>query len=94
MLKFFFNLKIKNNEEFPGGPVVRTQRFHCPGWGSIPDQGIKILKATWCSQKKERKKEKEKRTNKKRKKIVLKKKRIPTLILSGAGGNVPSTQIP
>ena len=25
--------------EFPGGPVVRTQRFHCCGPGSIPSQG-------------------------------------------------------
>ena len=27
--------------EFLGGPVVRTQRFHCWGLGSIPGQGTK-----------------------------------------------------
>ena len=31
--------------EFPGGPVVRTQRFHCRGAGSIPCRGTKIPKA-------------------------------------------------
>ena len=31
--------------EFPGGPVVRTQHFHCPGSGSIPGRGTKIPKA-------------------------------------------------
>ena len=30
--------------EFPGGPVVRTWRFHCPGPSSIPGQGTKIQK--------------------------------------------------
>ena len=38
--------------EFPGGPVVRTPSFHCCGPGSVPGQGTKILKATWCGQKK------------------------------------------
>ena len=42
--------------EFPGGPVVRTLRFH---WrrppGSIPGWGTKILQAAWCSQKKKEK---------------------------------------
>ena len=28
--------------EFPGGPVVRTQRFHCPRPGSTPGGGTKI----------------------------------------------------
>ena len=28
--------------EFPGGPVVRTQHFHCCGQGSIPGLGAKI----------------------------------------------------
>ena len=37
--------------DFPGGPVVRTLRFHCRGTGSIPGQGAKILHATWLSQK-------------------------------------------
>ena len=31
--------------EFPGGPVVRTRRFHCRGPGAIPGQGTKILEA-------------------------------------------------
>ena len=31
--------------DFPGNPVVRTQRFHFGGLGSIPSQGTKILKA-------------------------------------------------
>ena len=32
--------------EFPGDPMVRTQRFHCCGPGSIPGQGTKILQAS------------------------------------------------
>ena len=28
--------------EFPGGSVVRTPRFHCHGWGSIPGWGTQI----------------------------------------------------
>ena len=28
---FFFNLKIKDNEESPDSPVVRTQHIHCRG---------------------------------------------------------------
>ena len=31
--------------EFSGCPVVRTQRFHCWGPGSIPGRGTKILQA-------------------------------------------------
>ena len=42
------------SREFPGGPVVRTQRFPCWGPGSIPDPGTKIPQATWHSQKKTR----------------------------------------
>ena len=41
-----------NLGEFPGGPVVRTQPFHCRGPGSIPDQRTKILQATRHGQKK------------------------------------------
>ena len=29
---------------FPAGPVVRTQRFHCCGPGFNPRQGTKIRK--------------------------------------------------
>ena len=36
--------------EFPGGPVVKTQHFHCwgqgliPGWGTMPgDEAKKIF---------------------------------------------------
>ena len=38
----------KKSKEFPAGPVVRTQRFHClgPGWGT------KILQNKKCRQKK------------------------------------------
>ena len=35
--------------KFPEGPVVRTQRFHCRGLGSIPGQRTKILQAEWHS---------------------------------------------
>ena len=38
--------------EFPGGPVVRTPGFPCCGPGSVPGQGTKIPKVTWCVQKK------------------------------------------
>ena len=34
--------KKKKKLEFPGGPVVRTLRFHAKGLGSIPGQGTKI----------------------------------------------------
>ena len=43
--------------EFPGGPVVRTQRFHCQGLGSIPGWGTNILyPASRCQKRKEKKK--------------------------------------
>ena len=38
--------------KFFGGPVVRTQRFHCQGPGSITGWGTKIPQAAWCDQKK------------------------------------------
>ena len=38
-------VKITWNKEFPGSPVVRTQRFHCWGPGSIPAPGAKIPQA-------------------------------------------------
>ena len=41
--------------EFPGGPVVRTQRFQCQGQGSNPGWGTKILQAMWNNQKKKKK---------------------------------------
>ena len=31
--------------DFPGGPVVKTLRFHGGGLGLIPGQGTKILHA-------------------------------------------------
>ena len=34
-----------NSWEFPGGPVVRTQRFHCCGPGWKTGWGAKILQA-------------------------------------------------
>ena len=38
---------IHARREFPGGPVVRTRRFHCHGLGSIPGWGTKIPQAGW-----------------------------------------------
>ena len=38
--------------EFPGGPVVRTLRFHCPGL--MPGQGTKIPQAVQHGQKKKK----------------------------------------
>ena len=35
--------------KYPGGPVVRTQCFHCWGLGSIPGEGTKILQVVWHS---------------------------------------------
>ena len=42
--------------EFPGGPVVRTQRFHCRGPGFNPCQGTKIPQAAQRRQKKKKSK--------------------------------------
>ena len=39
--------------KFFGGTVVRTQRFHCQGPGSITGWGTKIPQAAWCDQKKD-----------------------------------------
>ena len=40
-------VKNANNKEiyreFPGGPVVRTWHFHCPGSGSTPGWGTEIM---------------------------------------------------
>ena len=47
--------------EFPGGPVIRIQRFHCHGPGSIPGEGTKITQPTWCSQKKKKERKKKKK---------------------------------
>ena len=40
--------------------MVRTQRFHCPGPGSIPGRGTKILQAMWKEGRKEGKRERKK----------------------------------
>ena len=45
--------------EFPGGPVVRTQCFHCRGLGSASGWGTKIPQASQRGQKKKKKKKKE-----------------------------------
>ena len=42
----------KKQRDLPGGPVVKTLRFHCRGMCSIPGQGPKIPHATWHGQKK------------------------------------------
>ena len=39
----FDRLKRPLSREFPGGPAVRTQRFHCHGPGCNPWLGTKIL---------------------------------------------------
>ena len=41
--------------EFPGGPVVRTPRFHRQGLDWISGWGAKILQAARCDQKKKKK---------------------------------------
>ena len=33
-----YNLKSKNQQEFPGGPIVQTLHIHCQGPKSIPGQ--------------------------------------------------------
>ena len=38
--------------ELPGSPMIRTQRFHCKGPGSIPGWGTKILQTVWHGQNK------------------------------------------
>ena len=42
--------------DFPGGPVVKTQRFHCRAAGSIPGRGTKIPHAARWGQNKQRNK--------------------------------------
>ena len=51
------NLQRDNLWELPGGFVVRTQRFHYHGLGSIPDLGTKILQTAQQGQKKKKKKD-------------------------------------
>ena len=41
--KQFFKKKGRGDGEFPGGPVVRTQHFHCCDLASIPGPGTKVL---------------------------------------------------
>jgi len=48
-------LRISYNREFPVGAGLRTQRFHCWGLGLIAGQGVRILQAMWCGQKKKKK---------------------------------------
>ena len=45
-----------NSREFPGGPVVSTQHFHCKGMSSISGWGTEILHAAQYSQKNEERK--------------------------------------
>ena len=49
---FILCKETKASWGFPGGPVVRTQHFHCQGPGSIPGWGTKIRQAMQCGQKK------------------------------------------
>ena len=50
-----FPFKINLSREFPGGPVVRTWRFHGQGPGSVASRGTKITQAAWRGQKKKKK---------------------------------------
>ena len=40
------------SQEYPGGPGVRTQGFHCCGLGSVPGQGTKTSQAGFKKKKK------------------------------------------
>ena len=52
MLAFLMEGVLKHRtEDFPGGPVVRTPRFHTGGPGSIPSQETKIPQAERRGQK-------------------------------------------
>ena len=41
----------QTSRNFPGGPVVKTQSFHCGVTGLVPGWGTRILHATWHGQK-------------------------------------------
>ena len=49
---FSAELRFYSDGEFPGSPVVRTRCFYCPGLGSIPDRGTKILQGAGQPRKK------------------------------------------
>ena len=57
-----YNLS-KWNQEFPGGPVVRTLHFQCHGLASIPSQGTKIPQAVAICVAKKKKRKKERKKN-------------------------------
>ena len=57
--KFSYRRQKRNGGEFPGGPVIRTQHFHCRGPGLIPGWGTKIPQAVRRGQIKKKKKEME-----------------------------------
>ena len=42
---------MRRLEEFPGGPVVKTQAFTDKGLGLVPGQGTKVPQAAWHGQK-------------------------------------------
>ena len=43
----FINSSLKGMaREFPGGPVVKTQPFHCKGLGSVPGRGTNPTNCT------------------------------------------------
>ena len=46
----------KSTSNFSGSPVIKTPDFQCRGYGFNPWQGIKILHAMKCGQKKYKKK--------------------------------------
>lgn len=41
---------MKSLRETPGGPLVRTPRFHCRGRRFNPWSGTRIAQAAWCGQ--------------------------------------------
>ena len=50
------NQELVEERDFPGGPVVRTQHYHCQGPCSIPGQELRSFKPHGTAEKKEKKK--------------------------------------
>ena len=62
-MTFFSTLKKFAKWEFPGGPVVRTWRFHSADLGSTPDRGTKTPQDLWSGKKKKEKTKEKKLLN-------------------------------
>ena len=52
-----FALNFQFFWEFPSGPMVRSQYFHCQHPGSVPGWGTKNLQATQPNKNEQRKKQ-------------------------------------